>query len=135
VSAELIERFRIVDCDSCGTGPLKPDVVFFGENVPPDRVAHCYRLVEASQLVLVLGSSLTVASGFRFVRRAKSQGVPVAIINQGATRGDRLADVRIDAPLGETLTELADESCGGVPGRPRGDAFGPTPQVAVVRRA
>ncbi|MBV9823632.1 MAG: NAD-dependent deacetylase, partial [Actinobacteria bacterium] len=67
--AEVAE-FRLVDCLDCGAGPLKPDVVFFGENVPAERVARCYALVETSRLVLVLGSSLTVASGFRFVRRA-----------------------------------------------------------------
>ena len=86
-----------MDCLDCGAGPLKPDVVFFGENVPPERVARCYALVEASRLLLVLGSSLTVASGFRFVRRAAARGIPVAIVNQGATRGDPLADVLLDA--------------------------------------
>ena len=60
--------FRLVDCLDCGGGPLKPDVVFFGENVPAERVIACYQLVERSRLLLVLGSSLTVASGFRFVR-------------------------------------------------------------------
>ncbi|HTZ44070.1 MAG TPA: NAD-dependent protein deacetylase [Jatrophihabitans sp.] len=102
-----VARFRLVDCLDCGGGPLKPDVVFFGENVPADRVAACYRLVEDSRLLLVLGSSLTVASGFRFVRRAAQCGVPVAIVNQGVTRGDPYALLRIDAPLGELLTRLA----------------------------
>jgi NAD-dependent SIR2 family protein deacetylase len=108
ISAELIEEFRVVGCLDCGWGPLKPDVVFFGENVPPERVARCYALVGASRLLLVLGSSLTVASGFRFVRRAHTSGVPVAIVNKGETRGDRLASLRIDAPLGVTLTEVAE---------------------------
>ncbi|MEO7259754.1 MAG: Sir2 family NAD-dependent protein deacetylase [Jatrophihabitantaceae bacterium] len=102
-----VAEFRVVDCLDCGAGPLKPDVVFFGENVPPERVAHCYALVEASRLLLVLGSSLTVASGFRFVRRAVARGVPVAIVNQGATRGDPLADVLLDGPLGVLLPALA----------------------------
>ncbi|HEV2887790.1 MAG TPA: NAD-dependent protein deacetylase [Jatrophihabitans sp.] len=102
-----IAEFRVVDCLDCGAGPLKPDVVFFGENVPPERVARCYALVEASRLLLVLGSSLTVASGFRFVRRAAARGIPVAIVNQGATRGDPLADVLLDGPLGEVLPALA----------------------------
>ena len=102
----------MVDCLDCGAGPLKPDVVFFGENVPPERVARCYALVEASRLLLVLGSSLTVASGFRFVRRAAARGIPVAIVNQGATRGDPLADVLLDAPLGQLLPALAAEAIG-----------------------
>jgi NAD-dependent SIR2 family protein deacetylase len=102
-----IAEFRVVDCLDCGAGPLKPDVVFFGENVPPERVARCYALVEASRLLLVLGSSLTVASGFRFVRRAAARGIAVAIINQGATRGDPLAEVLLDGPLGQLLPRLA----------------------------
>jgi len=108
VSPEMVEEFRIVSCLDCGSGPLKPDVVFFGENVPPERVARSYALVDASRLLLVLGSSLTVASGFRFVRRAHTHGVRVAIVNQGETRGDPLADIRIDASLGATLTELVE---------------------------
>jgi NAD-dependent SIR2 family protein deacetylase len=87
---------------------LKPDVVFFGENVPRERVAACYQLVESSRALLVLGSSLTVASGFRFVRRAATLGVPVAIVNGGPTRGDALATVRIDAPLGAVLSDLVE---------------------------
>jgi NAD-dependent SIR2 family protein deacetylase len=113
---DLAERevagFQVVDCLDCGAGPLKPDVVFFGENVPPERVAHCYALVEASRLLLVLGSSLTVASGFRFVRRAAARGARVAIVNQGATRGDPLADVLLDGPLGQLLPALAAEAIG-----------------------
>jgi NAD-dependent SIR2 family protein deacetylase len=107
-----IEEFRLVDCLDCGAGPLKPDVVFFGENVPPERVARCYALVEASRLLLVLGSSLTVASGFRFVRRAAVRGATVAIVNQGATRGDPLADVLLDEPLGQVLPALAAQAIG-----------------------
>jgi NAD-dependent SIR2 family protein deacetylase len=102
---EQVLGFRVVDCTGCG-GLLKPDVVFFGENVPPARVQECYELVERSALLLVLGSSLTVMSGFRFVRRAARLGVPVVIINQGSTRGDDHAVLTIDAPLGETLTGL-----------------------------
>lgn len=102
-----LAAFRMVDCLGCGEGPLKPDVVFFGENVPKPRVDQCYRAVEAAGALLVLGSSLTVLSGFRFVRHAAKRGIPVAIVNQGPTRADELADVRLDAPLGETLTALA----------------------------
>jgi NAD-dependent SIR2 family protein deacetylase len=97
--------FQVVDCTGCG-GLLKPDVVFFGENVPPPRVQECYGLVERSAMLLVLGSSLTVMSGLRFVRRAAQLGRPVVIINQGATRGDEHARLTIDAALGTTLTDL-----------------------------
>jgi NAD-dependent SIR2 family protein deacetylase len=107
---DQVRGFRLVDCLGCRSGPLKPDVVFFGENVPPDRVAHCYALVAASRLLLVLGSSLTVASGFRFVRRAAQLGSPVIIVNQGQTRGDPYARLCIDAPLGLVLGELTDRA-------------------------
>jgi NAD-dependent SIR2 family protein deacetylase len=101
-------EFRTVPCECCRTGTLKPDVVFFGENVPAERVHRCYDLVDAGSALLVLGSSLTVMSGLRFVRRAARQGTPVAIVNQGATRGDPLAALHLDLPLGPTLTALAD---------------------------
>src|SRR5262249_41986618 len=81
---------EIVDCESCG-GVLKPDVVFFGENVPRPRVEECYALTENARALLVLGSSLTVMSGFRFVRRAAKLATAIAIVNQGPTRGDALA--------------------------------------------
>ncbi|MYS22346.1 NAD-dependent protein deacetylase, SIR2 family [Streptomyces sp. DvalAA-14] len=100
--------FRIVACEACRVGTLKPDVVFFGENVPAERVQRCYDLVDPSFALLVLGSSLTVMSGLRFARRAARQGTPVAIVNQGPTRGDALAALRLDLPLGQTLTALAD---------------------------
>ncbi len=102
---ERMAAFRVVACDGCG-GVLKPDVIFFGENVPPPRVDECYRLTERGGLLLVLGSSLTVLSGYRFVRHADRLGVPVAIINQGVTRGDGHALLAFDAPLGPTLSAL-----------------------------
>jgi NAD-dependent SIR2 family protein deacetylase len=105
---EAAEAFRIVGCERCG-GPLKPDVIFFGENVPPARVGDCYALTEGAGVLLVLGSSLTVLSGYRFVRHAARHGVPVAIVNRGATRGDEHALVTIDAPLGTTLGALLGE--------------------------
>ncbi|WP_307795372.1 NAD-dependent protein deacetylase [Actinacidiphila acididurans] len=105
---ERIAGFRTVSCQICRTGTLKPDVIFFGENVPKPRVAQCYDLVDAASALLVLGSSLTVMSGLRFVRHAAKQGKPVAIVNQGVTRGDPLATARLDLPLGATLTHLAD---------------------------
>jgi NAD-dependent SIR2 family protein deacetylase len=101
-----VARFRLVGCECCGSDLLKPDVVFFGENVPRPRVERCYELVAAGSSLLVLGSSLTVMSGLRFVQRAQRDGIPVAIVNRGVTRGDPLADLKLDAPLGPTLTGL-----------------------------
>jgi NAD-dependent SIR2 family protein deacetylase len=106
--------FVVPDCSSCG-GVLKPDVVFFGENVPPERVQRCYAAVDAltpDDALLVVGSSLTVMSGFRFVRRAAKAGVPVAIVNRGTTRGDELATVKIDAGCSEFLTALVEVRSG-----------------------
>jgi NAD-dependent SIR2 family protein deacetylase len=106
VLAEGEEKsFRVVDCTGCG-GLLKPDVVFFGENVPAPRVDDCYGLVEGAQALVVLGSSLTVMSGLRFVRRAAKLSIPVMIVNQGPTRGDVHAAATIDAPLGPALSEV-----------------------------
>jgi NAD-dependent SIR2 family protein deacetylase len=116
---EEIASFRVVDCLDCG-GLLKPDVIFFGENVPKARVDECYALTERAGLLLVLGSSLAVLSGFRFVRHAAKFSVPVAIINQGATRGDEHALLAFDAPLGATLTALLGEldRASSLPGGP-----------------
>lgn len=101
------DSFRMVDCARCG-GMLKPDIVYFGENVPKDRVAAAFDLVDAADAFLVAGSSLTVMSGLRFVRRAAAHGSPVVIINRGPTRGDALATLRIDAGCSEILEALAD---------------------------
>ncbi|SCL24148.1 NAD-dependent protein deacetylase, SIR2 family [Micromonospora pallida] len=106
--AEAVAGFRMVDCGFCGTGMLKPDVVFFGETVPAPRVARCFDLVERARLLLVLGSSLTVMSGRRFVLRAAKRDVPVLIVNQGPTRGDGYAALTVDAPLGRFLSTLVE---------------------------
>ncbi|MEU3252206.1 NAD-dependent protein deacetylase [Streptomyces sp. NPDC006997] len=103
---EQVGDFRVVPCAGCG-GVLKPDVVFFGENVPPRRVEHCRELVRAATSLLVLGSSLTVMSGLRFVRQAAEAGKPVVIVNRDPTRGDRHARTRVALPLGDTLTAVA----------------------------
>ena len=102
---EATESFQVVDCSAC-QGVLKPDVVFFGENVPRPRAEACYAMVERSRALVVLGSSLTVMSGFRYVRHAAGLQRPVVIVNQGATRGDAYATATLDAPLGRTLTGL-----------------------------
>lgn len=104
--------FAVPGCEDCG-GVLKPDVVFFGENVPPERVERCYAavdaLTESGGALLVAGSSLTVMSGFRFVRRAARAGTPVVIVNRGATRGDDLATYKLEAGCSELLAELRDQ--------------------------
>jgi len=100
--------FGVPECEECG-GVLKPDVVFFGENVPPARVQQCYDAVDSltpDDALLTLGSSLTVMSGFRFVRRAAKAGVPVVIVNRGTTRGDDLATLRLDVGCSEFLGAL-----------------------------
>ena len=102
---EEAARFQVVDCEDCG-GMLKPDVVFFGENVPRDRVEACYALTGSARTLVVLGSSLTVMSGYRFVRHAAKLAIPIVIINHGPTRGDTHARLILNAPLGQTLTTL-----------------------------
>ncbi len=100
--------FTFVDCPACG-GMLKPDIVYFGESVAKEVVEQAYSLVDQSDVLLVAGSSLTVFSGYRFVRHAAARTVPIAIINRGPTRGDDLASVKIDAGCSPILTLLADE--------------------------
>ncbi|MFD7677232.1 NAD-dependent protein deacetylase [Streptomyces sp. NPDC060187] len=103
---EQVGDFHVVPCTVCG-GILKPDVVFFGESVPPPRVEGCRRLVREATSLLVLGSSLTVMSGLRFVRQAAQEGKPVLIINRDPTRGDPHALTRVALPLGTALTTVA----------------------------
>ena len=109
VELDDTSSFRVPGCAECG-GVLKPDVVFFGENVPAERVERCYAavddLVASGGVLLVAGSSLAVMSGFRFVRRAARAGTPVVIVNRGQTRGDELATYKLDAGCSEFLTML-----------------------------
>jgi NAD-dependent SIR2 family protein deacetylase len=107
VDFEDTAGFRLAPCLDCG-GPLKPHVVFFGENVPRDRVDRAYLAVDRAGALLVAGSSLTVMSGLRFVRHAARAGTPIVIVNRGITRGDPLATCRIDAGCSETLTALVE---------------------------
>lgn len=99
--------FRMVGCVRCG-GILKPDIVYFGENVPKQRVRAAYDLVDEAEVLLVAGSSLTVMSGLRFVRHAAKSGKAVLIVNRGRTRGHDLATLTVDAGCSPTLTALAD---------------------------
>ncbi|MET9466633.1 NAD-dependent protein deacetylase [Streptomyces sp. NPDC006544] len=105
---EQVGSFRVVPCAVCG-GILKPDVVFFGEAVPPRRVENCRELVREAASLLVLGSSLTVMSGLRFVRQAAQAGKPVLIVNRDVTRGDQHAVTRVALPLGSALADVADQ--------------------------
>ena len=111
VDLDETDGFVVPGCTACG-GVLKPDVVFFGENVPKPRVERCYAAVDAlpalGGALLVLGSSLTVMSGFRFVRHAAKLGVPVVIVNRGTTRADDLATHKLHVGTSEFLTELSE---------------------------
>ncbi len=106
-SAALLSGFGIPRCLRC-EGTLKPNVVFFGENVPRALVDEAYARVEASEVLLVIGSSLAVFSGYRFVRRAEERGIAVAIVNLGPSRGDPHATLRVEARAGEVLPWLAE---------------------------
>ena len=106
VDLESTAGFVVAACEECG-GVLKPDVVFFGESVPPERVGRCTMLVAEAEALVVLGSSLHVFSGRRFVKQAHAAGVPVVIINRGPTRADALATVKVDGGCAETLAALA----------------------------
>ena len=100
----IVESFAAPRCERCG-GLLKPDVVFFGENVPAERYAQAREALADADALLVAGSSLMVYSGFRFVRLAHEAGLPIAIVNRGRTRGDDLAELKIEGDVGSTLSD------------------------------
>jgi len=102
---EITASFRVPACMHCG-GTMKPDVVFFGESVPPARVERAFSMLAEADALLVLGSSLTVYSGYRFVVAARNQNMPVMIVNNGPTRADAQATVKVEARLGEALSYL-----------------------------
>jgi NAD-dependent SIR2 family protein deacetylase len=105
LEAELLAGFRVPDCPRCG-GILKPAVVFFGENVPRPRVARACAGLQGSRAVLVVGSSLSVYSGFRFCREAAALDIPIVLVNRGRTRADDLAAVKVAGDAGAVLAEL-----------------------------
>lgn len=107
LSPEQMAAFHVAACIACG-GVLMPNVVFFGGNVARPIVEEAMGYVDASGALLVLGSSLTVFSGYRFVRRAAERGIPVVIVNRGETRGDPQATLKVEAPLAEVVPMLAD---------------------------
>jgi NAD-dependent SIR2 family protein deacetylase len=104
IDPSATESFEPPRCAHCG-GLLKPDVVFFGENVPSARYEDARDAVAAADALLVAGSSLMVYSGFRFVRQAHDAGLPIAIVNRGRTRGDELAMLKVEGDVGTVLTE------------------------------
>jgi NAD-dependent deacetylase sirtuin 4 len=111
VPDDLVAAFQVAACTVCG-GVLKPQVVFFGENVPRDVYEAAREMVDAGASLLVVGSSLTVRSGYRFVGQAKEAGKPVALLNDGPTRADGEVDVKVEGRLGELLPALAGELLG-----------------------
>ena len=102
------DGFEVPVCEGC-SGMLKPNVVFFGESVPDPIVDTAWRLMDEADALLVVGSSLAVYSGYRFVREAVKQRMPIAILNLGSTRADDDAWVHVEAKAGEALPELARE--------------------------
>ncbi len=102
---EIPSTFQVPSCTHCG-GILKPDVVFFGENVRRPVVHRAWSIVDRSDVLLVVGSSLTVYSGYRFVRGADERNLPVVIINLGQTRGDPHASLQVQARVGHALQTL-----------------------------
>ncbi len=110
IDACQIASFAPPVCDPCG-GLVKPDVVFFGENVPTSRVDAALGALAKADGLLVAGSSLMVYSGFRFVRQAHARGLPIAIVNRGVTRGDPLAGLKVEgdvgAVIGDAVADLA----------------------------
>jgi NAD-dependent SIR2 family protein deacetylase len=107
VEPDALEDFRVPPCAACG-GVLMPDVVFFGDNVPPGRSAQAMAEMEAADALLVVGSSLMVFSGYRFCRMAAAAGKPIAAINAGKTRADDLLSLKLELPAQEVLPRLVD---------------------------
>lgn len=99
--------FVVPDCARCG-GILKPEVVFFGENVPRERVARAFDGLDAADALLVVGSSLMVFSGYRFAEAAAAAGKPIAAVNLGKTRADHLLELKVSARCEDALAELGD---------------------------
>ncbi|WP_235844905.1 NAD-dependent protein deacetylase [Cupriavidus agavae] len=107
LESPLFDNFAVPVCERC-EGVLKPDVVFFGESVPRERVAAGRAALESADAMLVIGSSLTVFSGYRFCLWASERGLPLAALNLGTTRADALLDLKVSAPIGPALAAVAD---------------------------
>lgn len=116
LSADAIAAVCVPTCDSCG-GILKPDVVFYGDSVPRPVVDAAYAMVDASDGMLIVGTSLMVFSSFRFCRRAHQRGIPMVAVNDGKTRADDLLSQKIEVRCESILPELAAMlGSGAVPG-------------------
>lgn len=105
---EVGKNFRVPDCGSCGAH-YKPDVVFFGEQVPLSRVEAAEGLLNSAEAVLVAGTSLTVNSGLRLVKRAQKRGIPIVIVNLGETRADLFANVKLSASTSNLLEAILND--------------------------
>lgn len=138
--AEDVDRFAFVGCETCG-GRVKPGVTMFGEQVPRERYAQARALVEDARSLVVLGSSLSVGSGYRFVLDAVRRGLPIAIVTRGRTRGDEHATVRVDDDLCDVLPprDLREDrsatsgtgAAGAVPDQP--GSVAPQPATATMK--
>ncbi len=106
LSEDVVRAFHRPHCLVCDSDEMKPDVVFFGDAVPQERVGRCVAAVDSAQALLVLGSSLQVMSGLRFVRQAAALALPIGLVTRGPTRGDHLVGVRVDDGLAVTLNAL-----------------------------
>jgi NAD-dependent SIR2 family protein deacetylase len=118
VAQDVIGDFHVPECHRCG-GVLKPAVVFFGESVPRDKVAYAMGRVDEADALLVVGSSLTVWSGYRFARRAAERGIPLAIVNIGPTRADELSCLKIERSCGDVLRAVVESVLGSTPSKAR----------------
>lgn len=107
VQIENVERLLVPTCEVCG-GMLRPDIVYFGELIPRDTFAAAEEIIDGADTLVIAGSSLTVNSGVRLVERARRGGLPIVIINRGATKGDSRAAVKIDAGVGPVLSAMAE---------------------------
>ena len=102
LESEAFADFTVLDCEACG-GILKPDVVYFGDNVPKESVFNALDLLQEADALLTVGTSLMVYSGYRFCKKAKEWNKPICALNLGVTRADELLSLKLDAPIAETL--------------------------------
>lgn len=110
LSKEEVDKFSVPLCPKC-EGAMKPDIIFFGDNVPKARVEQIRKQVSNSEAILVLGSSLTVYSSYRIILQAKEENKEVAILNIGPTRADDIADMKVSTKCGDILPELCNSIC------------------------